>query len=321
YGFLCLFLQTPNLMKYALLTLSFTFMFTACSDSDPDDPSNDLDAPTFSAISRPYTRGGPNVVKIRGEYMEVLPENSTELLLQGELSDNRALSEMRIDIHNSQDGHTHARYEQRLPGFRVDEVVQLDGNSHTINRNISYDDRDYLAGPYHVILHAVDNAGNSTSFADGSSIVRSVYLKRPYMPLIALANDPDEMLEQLSGTAGNALDVEGYLEQRRTDHDFAITFIRLSLVQDTDRTDNADWQGDTSYEAMWGESQFLRDNTGAMLNGEDIPTFNDDQLPLTILWENQPYTLAASDHERVLRIEVEDEGGNLAVREFSLLVN
>ena len=170
-------------MKYYLLFLSATVALTACSDSDADDPSNDLDAPVFSAISRPYTQGDPNVVKIRGEYMEVLSENSTELLLQGELSDNRALSEMRIDIHNSQDGHTHAR-TQRLPGFRVDEVIQLDGTSHTINRSLRYDDRDYLAGPYHVLLHAVDAAGNSTSFADGSSVVRSVSLKRPYMPLI-----------------------------------------------------------------------------------------------------------------------------------------
>ncbi|MEM9675896.1 MAG: DUF4625 domain-containing protein [Bacteroidota bacterium] len=308
-------------MKYYLLTLSFTIMLAACSDGDSDDPSNDLDAPVFSAISRPYTQGDPNVVKIRGEYMEVLSENSTELRLQGELSDNLALSEMRIDIHNSQDGHTHARLEQRLPGFLVDEVVQLGGTSHTIDQTIRYDDRDYLAGPYHVILHAVDAAGNSTSFADGSSVIRSVYLKRPYMPLIAMNDDPDETLEQLSGTVGNALAFEGLLEQRRGDHDFAITFIRLSLVQDTDRTDNTDWQGDTSYEALWGESQFLRDNTGAMLTGENIPAFTNDQLPLATLWESQPYTLAASDHERVLRIEVEDEGGNLAVREFTVIIN
>ncbi len=308
-------------MKNYLPILFATLVLTACSDNDPDDPSNDLDAPTFSAISRPSTQGDPNVVKIRGEYMEVLPENSTELLLQGELSDNRALSEMRIDIHNSQDGHTHARIEQRLPGFRVDEVVQLNGTSHTINQTIRYDDRDYLAGPYHVILHAVDDAGNSTSFADGSSIVRSVYLKRPYMPLIALADDPDETLEQLSGTAENALVVEGYLEQQRDEHNFAITFIRVSLVRDTDRDNDTDWQGDTSYEAMWGESQFLRDNTGAMLTGQAIPTFTNDQLPLATLWKNQPYSLISSDHERVLRIEVEDEGGNLAVREFTVIVN
>ncbi|MEM8965049.1 MAG: DUF4625 domain-containing protein [Bacteroidota bacterium] len=308
-------------MRYYLLTLSFTIMLAACSDSDSDDPSNDLDAPVFSAISRPYTQGDPNVVKIRGEYMEVLPENGTELRLQGELSDNIALSEMRVDIHNSQDGHTHARLEQRLPGFLVNEAVPLEGTRHTIDQTIRYDDRDYLAGPYHVILHAVDAAGNVTSFSDGSSVVRSIYLKRPYMPLIALADDPDETLEQLSGTVGNSLAVEGYLGQRRGEHDFAITFIRLSLVQDTDRADNTDWQGDTSYEAMWGESQFLRDNTGAMLTGQDIPAFTSDQLSLATLWENQPYTLTAGDNERVLRIEVEDQGGNLAVREFTLLVN
>ncbi|WKN44149.1 DUF4625 domain-containing protein [Tunicatimonas pelagia] len=308
-------------MKYFLLTLFLTAILTACSDNDPDDPSNDLEAPVFSSISRPSTQGDPNVVKIRGEYMEVLPENSSELRLQGELSDNLALSEMQIDIHNSQDGHTHARIEQRLPGLVVQEEVQLNGRSHTIDQTIRYDDRDYLAGPYHVILHAVDAAGNVTSFSDGSSVVRSVYLKRPYMPLIALANDPDETLEQLSGAVGNALSVEGYLEQRRDEHDFAITFIRVSLVQDTDRDSDTDWQGDTSYEAMWGESQFLRDNTGAMLTGPDIPAFTNDQLLFTTLWEGQPYTLTAGDNERVLRIEVEDEGGNLAVREFTILID
>lgn len=306
-------------MKYFLLILLATLALTACSDSDADDPSNDREAPVFSAISRPSTQGDPDVVKIRGEYMEVLPENSTTLRLEGELSDNRALSEMRIDVHNSQDGHTHAR-TQRLPGLRVDEVVPLDGTRHIIDQSIRYDDRDYLAGPYHVLLHAVDAAGNTTSFADGSSVVRSVYLKRPYMPLIALADDPDETRQQLSGTVGSPLATEGYLEQRRGEPDFAVTFIRLSLVQDTDRTDDTDWQGDTSYEALWGESQFLRDNTGAMLAGKDIPAFADDQLPLATLWEAQPYTLQESDHGRVLRIEVEDEGGNLAVREFTIVV-
>ena len=303
-----------------LPVLSLVVLLIACSDNDTDDPSNDRDAPVFSTISRPYTQGDPNVVKIRGEYMEVLSENSTELHLRGELSDNLALSEMRIDIHNSQDGHTHAR-TQRLPGLRVDEVIALDGPRHTIDQNIRYDDRNYLAGPYHVLLHAVDAAGNTTSFADGSSVVRSVYLKRPYMPRITLTDDPDETRQELSETTGSPLAIEGYLEQRRDEQDFIITFIRLSLVQDTNRSDNTDWQGDTSYEARWGESQFLRDNTGAMLAGEALPPFTDDRLPLATLWESQPYTLTANDHERVLRIEVEDEGGNLAVREFTVSVD
>ena len=306
-------------MKPYLLFFS-TMLLTACSDSDADDPSNDQDAPVFSTISCPSTQGNPNVVKIRGEYMEVLSENSTELRLQGELSDNVALSEMRIDIHNSQDGHTHARTQQ-LSGFRVDDVVQLDGTRHTIDETIRYDDRDYLAGPYHVLLHAVDAAGNTTSFANGSSVVRSVYLKRPYMPRIALTDDPDEERQQLSGTVGSPLAVEGYLEQRRGEPTFAVSFVRFSLVRDTNRRDDTEWQGDTSYEALWGESQFLRDNTGAFLSGEAIPPFTNDQLPLATLWERQPYTLAAGDHERVLRIEVEDEGGNLAVREYTMLID
>ncbi len=304
-------------MKPYQLILSTVFLLIACSDSDPSDPSNDLEAPVFSEISRPSTQGDPNVVKIRGGYMEVLPENSTELRVRGQLKDNLALSEMRIDIHNSQDGHAHAR-TQRLPGFRVDEVVQLDGTSHNIDQSIRYDERDYLDGPYHVLLHAVDAAGNSTSFGDGSSVVRSVYLMRPYMPLIALTDAQSQ--QPLSATAGSTLAVEGYLEQRRGEPDYAITFIRISLVQDTDRTDSTEWQGDTSYEAMWGESQFLRDNTGAMLVGETIPAFTDDRLPLATLWASQPYTWQKSDHERVLRIEVEDEGGNLAVREFTMFV-
>ena len=305
-------------MKPYLFILSAVFTLTACSESDPSDPSNDLEAPVFSEISRPSTQGDPNVVKIRGEYMEVLPENSTELRVRGELKDNLALSEMRIDIHNSQDGHSHAR-TQRLPGFRVDEVVQLDGTSHTIDQTIRYDERDYLAGPYHVLLHAVDAAGNSTSFADGSSVVRSVYLKRPYMPLIALTNAQSQ--QQLSGTAGSPIAAEGYLEQRRGALDYVITFIRLSLVRDTNRTNDTEWQGDASYEAMWGESQFMRDNTGALLAGETIPAFTNDQLPLATLWASQPYTWQESDHEQVLRIEVEDEGGNLAVSEFKMAID
>jgi hypothetical protein len=303
----------------ALLLLGFS----ACNRTE-DELINDRQAPEFVEIARPRTQGGEGVVKIRGSYLEVRSENSTHMHVRGTVRDNRALSQMRIDIHGSHDGHSHARIAAgELPPFRVDEVVDLGGvPEFNFDEDFYYDTENFRAGPYHVNLHAVDQAGNTTSFADGSSIIRGIYLKRPYMPLIAIDGDPEEALDELSFAAGEALTLPGFIQHRRGGLDLATTFVRVSVVEDDDHEETNGSHGHTAHQRIWGESAYLRDNTGAPLRGAAIPDFPGNQLPLPQLFAgDNAYTLSAQDNGMVLRLEVEDAGGNLAVREFTLNVN
>jgi hypothetical protein len=305
---------------YNLIAILFAITLLACSEESADDLQNDLQSPVFEEVERPLTQGDEDIVKVRGEYMELITEDETEVRIEGRLSDNVGLSQLRIDMHSSNDGHTHAR-TMSLPGLRIDEVIDLEGaQNYDIARVINHHEQDHRTGPYHILLHAVDEAGNNTSLADNSSIVRSVYIEREYSPMISLSGDVQARVRSMSMTAGQALQAEGYLEQNRAGRDFSITFIRISLVQDTDRDETTDWDANSSFEAVWGESLFLRDNTGGLLSGEPLPAFENDVLPLETLLGQIGHTLSANDDRRVLRIEVEDSGANLAVREIKLEV-
>ncbi len=309
------------LTRTCALLLAST-LWSCQTDDDQQDINTDLQAPSFDEVTRPRTQGGSGTVKVRGEWMEVRSETSTHLHVRGTLTDNVALGQMRIDIHGSNDGHTHGRTtSQLLPGFLIDSVVDLVGaRAVNFDKDLYYDDRDYQAGPYHVILTAVDQAGNATSYADGSNVVRSIYLKRPYMPLIALAGDETESLDRLTFAAGAPLALDGFLEQRRAQRDFSVSFVRVSIVPNTDREDNRNWGANASYVQMWGRSIFLRDNTGGFMEGDALPIFDDkNRVMLDQVLGN--YTLQPSDQGRALRLEVEDTAGNLAVREFVLTVN
>lgn len=308
-------MKTHNFIAILLISTLF-----ACSEESADDLQNDLQSPVFEAVERPLTQGDDDIVKVRGEYMELITEDETEVRIEGRLSDNLGLSQLRIDMHSSNDGHTHAR-TMSLPGLRIDEVVELNGaQTYDISRVINHHERDYRTGPYHIMLHAVDEAGNNTSLADNSSVVRSVYIEREYSPLISLSGDAQARVSEMSMSAGQALRMDGYLEQNRAGRDFSITFIRISLVQDTDRDETTDWDGNSSFETVWGESLFLRDNTGGLLSGEPMPAFENNVLPLETLLGEIGYTISTDDDGRVLRIEVEDSGANLAVREIKLAV-
>ncbi|MFP4096914.1 MAG: DUF4625 domain-containing protein [Cyclobacteriaceae bacterium] len=292
----------------------------ACSEESGNELQNDRQSPVFEEIRRPLTQGDEDVVKVRGEYMELISEDESEVRIEGRLTDNVGLSQLRIDMHSSNDGHTHAR-TQSLPGLRIDEVIGLNGaTTYDIARIINHHERAFRTGPYHILLHAVDEAGNNTSLADNSSVVRSVYLEREYSPLISLSGDTQARVRDMSMPAGQALQIDGYLEQKRAGRDFSITFIRISLVQDTDRDETTTWDADKSFEAVWGESLFLRDNTGALLSGEPLPAFENNILSLETLLSQVNHNLSAADDGRVLRIEVEDSGANLAVREIKLEV-
>ena len=63
--------------------------------------------------------------------------------------------------------------------MKFNEVVQMDGNAIRINRSIRYDDRDYLAGPYHVLLHAVESQVTAPPLDDGSKCVRRCVSQTP----------------------------------------------------------------------------------------------------------------------------------------------
>lgn len=321
-----------NLRTYLLAILLVGLW--ACEKEE--DPANqDLEAPVFQEITRPRTEGGSGVVKLRGEYAEVRGENSTHWHIRGTVTDNVGLSELKVDVHGVHDGHSHGR-TNFLPEYSFEYVVNLNGETEFTfddpdfeGRILYYDGSstaiegtNFRAGPYDVILHAVDQAGNTTSFAEGSSILRQIYLRRPYQPLIAITADPNESVDELEFEPGEQLEIDGWIQQNRGAGDlaFPVSFIRINIVED-DHDHSHRKLDEVRYEATWGASHYLTNSAGGPLTGRTLPAFQNNMLMFNTLLAEVPYTLSEGDDHMTLRIEVEDEGGNLAIREFELEVH
>ncbi len=306
---------------YFLSLLAMSMGLWSCSDNDP---IIDLEAPIFQEVSSPKAEDAAGVIELRGQYFEVRTATSTHMHITGRLTDNEGLSQLRIDLHGGYDGHSHGRLASALPALRIDKVVELNGAKEVnFDEEIYYDDADYRAGPYHVILHAVDLAGNSTSFADGSSVNRGIYLVRPYMPLVALEGDPTGVVDKLDIAPGSPLSLNGYIEQHRGGKRFDVTFIRVSIVEDHHDDDEHDHDHDDHddevlYEAIWGQSAYLTASSGQPLGGAPIPAFSADRLAFATLFAQRPHTVTEAEDHKILRIEVEDTGGNLTIREFEI---
>jgi hypothetical protein len=300
----------------------------ACEDDN--EGTVDTEAPVFVEVTRPRTQGGSGVVEIRGEYAEIRSEGSTHFHIRGTVTDNVGLSQLRVDVHGVHDGHSHGRMNL-LPEFRVDANIDLGGATEFTfddpdfpNNMLYYDESNggpFRAGPYDVILHAVDLAGNVTSLANGTSVIRQIYLRRSYQPTIVLAGDPNEEVDELEFKPGEQLALDGWIQQRRGSGNLAfdVTFIRISIVKDDH--DHGHRGGEVHYEGIWGTSHFLTSSSGAPLTGRSLPSFVNNQLDFSVIFADSPYTLDEDDDHMILRIEVEDAGGNLAIREFELEVH
>lgn len=299
--------------------------FYACEEVD--DASLDTEAPVFTEVLRPRGEGASPVVKIRGEYMEPRSESSTHFHVEGTVTDNTGVARILMDVHSVFDGHSHGRLNL-LPGLDIDAVLEANGaasftfvESDFANEDYYYNDQNYAAGPYDVTLTAVDIQGNATSFGDGSSVVRHFYLRRPYQPLIVLEADPSEEVVELDFEPGAELSLEGWIQQNRGAGNlaFPVTFIRITIAEDEHGHEHRG--GDEHYEGIWGASNYLTTGSGAPLSGRTLPVFTNDQLDFNTLFADVPYTLSEEDDHMVLMIEIEDAGGNVAIREFELEVH
>jgi hypothetical protein len=78
------------------------------------------------------------------------------------VTDDRELGELKIDLHDAFDGHSHGK---NAGVFAFEKIIRLSGQRQEITENIQVP-TDALAGPYHLILRATDRAGNQADFVE-----------------------------------------------------------------------------------------------------------------------------------------------------------
>lgn len=97
--------------------------------------------------------------------------SGSEMHIEGSVSDNEALSQLKIDIHSADDGHSHGKMSS-ASFFEVIRIIDLNGRNQIFHEDIDIP-QEAAAGKYHVIITAVDAAGNQSDFVERDIIIRN----------------------------------------------------------------------------------------------------------------------------------------------------
>ena len=150
-------------MKNSLIAMLFgsVILFTSCND---DNDPVDVTAPTITMEEPVY-----------GEMIEAGGTLHFDALFE----DDVQLATFNIDIHENFDGHAHGRIA--VAPFVYEQSFPLTGLLDDVHEDIEISS-DATAGPYHLTVEAIDAAGNSTTFADGSSKEVEIWITNEEMP-------------------------------------------------------------------------------------------------------------------------------------------
>lgn len=128
-------------------------MFYSCSDDDAD---QDVIKPTISEVEIENEEDSSHAHDDKVHAGELAKVHFM-------LSDDKALSSWKVDIHDAFDGHSHgkigAKFTKILSGSVEGTVVEVEADLGIIPA-------DATAGEYHCIVNATDAAGNSSDFEE-----------------------------------------------------------------------------------------------------------------------------------------------------------
>lgn len=128
------------------LALPLLLALAACAD---DNGTEDTQAPSIISIT------------LNGEDHDLSFQTGETIQLQAEVSDNEALGELKIDLHDLFDGHDHGK--TNWDTWSLTKVLSLSGTNTTASTNLVVPDST-TAGPYHAILRLLDQAGNEAEY-------------------------------------------------------------------------------------------------------------------------------------------------------------
>lgn len=152
-------MKMNNILKsspiFTAMAVFGMFMLASCDDEAPvvvDTTKPEIASVAFSEQTEP---GGTFVISF-------------------DLTDNIALGEVRIDIHNDFDGHAHGRLSQKAEPFSLELILdEMEGEkTFSVLEQISIP-ADAATGPYHLQIRFLDAAGNEGEFFVGTFEISS----------------------------------------------------------------------------------------------------------------------------------------------------
>lgn len=131
------------------------FFLWACDEDGPVDEGPDTQSPVIQMISSsPEAKEG--VICEARESNVISVATGREIVLKLAFSDDRNLSQYKIDIHNNFDCHAHGRVTS---SWQILKVENITGTKVELDEVIEVPE-DALAGDYHLQILCLDESGN-----------------------------------------------------------------------------------------------------------------------------------------------------------------
>lgn len=258
-----------KILRILSLMLAFGFLFAAC-DKDEDE---DTTAPEIKSVT--INQADHDIAVAAGD----------EIHIDAHVTDNEALGELKVDVHDIFDGHSHGK-KSSVKWAEV-MTIALSGKEQHVHDHMDVP-QDATAGPYHAVFRLIDAEGNEGQFAEVDFMITN-----SSQPQINIT-DPD-FSGEVDAAKGSTLSIMGTI----TD-DTDIDEIVISLEEEHDDHSH---KKNTSEEPLY-EADF--DLTGSSDMSWDFQT--DGNVNIAIPTD-------AEEGHYALKVVVIDDEGNMNVFE------
>lgn len=257
-----------KLFGFVLPTIAASLVFTAC-DKDED---NDTTAPVIKSAT------------IDGKVEDIEVTAGTAMTFVVEVSDNEDLGQLKLDVHDNFDGHTHK--STASVSWAEVKIVELSGTDKTVTQEMNVP-AEATAGPYHADILLIDAEGN-----EGEFVERSIMIRNGSEPGIDVTS-PD-FSGEVHAMKGSTLTIEGTVSD---DVDLAEIYIVLEEEHEDDDHDHKSTQEEVLYEMDF-------DLTGSADVSWDFQTDGNVNIAIPANAETGHYELT---------IRAEDAEGNINI--------
>lgn len=232
--------------------------------------------------------------EIKMEEMPTTVQAGQELHLHLNITDNEALSEARVSIHNNFDGHSHGRL---MAAFSFDEVYALEGKNQDLEADIAIP-AETISGNYHLSIMALDAQGN-----EAEAIFHEFEIANSSQPTITLSS-PTNAQEVEEGQEitlmGSVQDPDGL------DH------VEIKVVKDEEHDHDEDGHDDHDH-GDDGHDHEDEPLVEAEYELEGAQNWNLNQITFTIPADDHDHDHGDEEEEHKdlkLRVTAKDNNGN-----------
>lgn len=160
-----------------------------------------------------------NSATIDGKEEGIEANVGNAMTFEVKVSDNEALGQLKLDVHDAFDGHSHDK-SSGINWANV-AIIDLSGTEQTVSHDMEIP-TNATAGPYHADIYIIDAEGN-----EGEFVERLVMIRNGSEPVIDVTN-PD-FSGEVDITVGSILSIEGVVTD---DTDLAEIYIILEEEHD-----------------------------------------------------------------------------------------